>query len=253
MKVIIKDNYCFGGKMKTIKKYDLTDFTYVHKKGFYSFVNKCSYFGITYAYKQFKNIGVLLEILPKIKKLGNLNINYSILPRYLVSNNSSEIEAYLTEWNANYILKEYYTKNMNEGNINLVVNILNNLKQVILTLHQNGIIHGDIHDENIFVNPNTLLVSLIDFDNCAYKKFKMNPDYCTIIVKNYINRYGVNKELDIFLINYLTFKLINNLAGYYEVNNCIINEENKYFKENDDYKNICETLLLEAKNQLINF
>ncbi len=128
----------------------------------------------------------MLEILPKIKKLGNLNINYSILPRYLVSNNSSEIEAYLTEWNANYILKEYYEKNMNEGNINLVVNILNNLKQVILTLHKNGIIHGDIHDENIFVNPNTLLVNIIDFDNCTYKKFKMNPDYCNIYAKNYI-------------------------------------------------------------------
>lgn len=233
--------------MKVIKKDDLKDFEYVNKKGFYSLVDKCSYCNITYAYKKFKNIGVLLEILPKIKKLGNLNINYSILPRYLVSNNNSEIEAYLTEWNFNYILKEYYAKNMNEGNISIIVNILNNLKQIILTLHKNGIIHGDIHDENIFVNPNTLLVSLIDFDNCAYKKFKMNPDYCTTIVKNYINRYGVNKELDIFLINYLTFNLINNLVGYYEVNNCIISKENEYFLENDDYKRICETLLLEAK------
>lgn len=233
--------------MKIIKKDDLENFEYVNKRGFYSKVYRCSYCGITYAYKQFDNIDLFLEISSKIKKLGDLNLNSSILPRYLISSNNSEIEAYLTEWSDDYILKEYYTKNMNEGNISIILNILNNLKQGILTLHKNGIIHGDIHDQNIFVNPNTLLVSIIDFDNCAYKNFKMNPDYCTIIVKNYINRYGINKELDIFLVNYLAFKLINNLAGYDEVNNCLINEENRYFLENDDYKNICETLLLEAK------
>ncbi len=37
--------------MKTIKKDDLEDFEYVNKKGFYAYINKCSYHNITYAYK----------------------------------------------------------------------------------------------------------------------------------------------------------------------------------------------------------
>ncbi len=190
---------------------------------------------------------MMLEFLPKIKTIGNLHIKGSILPAYLVSDNNLEIVFYLTEWGSDYTLNKYYKENMDDGNLNAIAIILNNLKHNILALHRNGIIHGDIHDDNVLVDSNTNTASIIDFDNCAYKNFKMNPDYCTWFASDYINKYGINKELDVFLFNYLTVMLMNKLADYYSTEEYIIHGENKYFKENDDYKNICDTLLLEAK------
>lgn len=114
-------------------------------------------------------------------------------------------------------------------------------------MHNQGIIHGDIHSKNILINPETNLVNIIDFDNCAYKGFNIDKDLCNKKTKKYINKYGVNNELDIFLFNCLTFRLINNLVDNSKISEYILKGENRYFKENDDYKNICDTLLLEAK------
>ncbi len=229
--------------MKVVKKDELKNFEICNNSGYYSRIYKCSYNDRTYAYKDFRNASMMLEICPKIIKLGDFNIKGSILPEYLVVDNNYNPITYLSWWGYDYTLQEY----INEGNINTIVNILNNLKYNILALHKKGIIHGDIHDKNILVNPITCLASIIDFDNCACKRFKMNPEYCTWFAKFYISVYGINNGLDIYLFNYLTFQVMNNLINYTMVKENIIKGRNKYFLENDDYKDICDTMLLQAK------
>lgn len=233
--------------MKEIKTGNLKKFEFFVDNGGYSSIHKCFYDGLLYAYKEFDQKYILLNILEKIKTLGDLNVSGSILPEYLVIADDNSVITYLTKWSESYTLEKYYIQCIDNEKSNILISILNELKQNILILHNKGIIHGDIHSKNVLVNPDTNLVNIIDFDNCAYKNFNIDKTMCNIKAKKYINKYGVNRELDIFLFNCLTFRLINNLVDNSKIREYILNDKNEYFKENDDYKNICETLLLEAK------
>ena len=144
-------------------------------------------------------------------------------------------------------LAKYYQKYDSEENKNTTINLFKLLKNNILNLHNNGIIHGDIHSENVLINLETRVVGIIDFDACSYRNFNLNLEHCNKYTKKYVQKYGVIKELDIFLFNYLTYQIINNSVDYSEVNQLILEGYNKHFKENDDYKNICDTILLNAK------
>ena len=125
------------------------------------------------------------------------------------------------------------------------IEILKSIKENLLSLHQAKIIHGDIHFGNILVDIYNLSTYLIDFDNCAFKNFEINTNICSYYARKYINKYGVNEELDNFLFNRLTFEAINNLC-FEEVDDYILNGENKYFESNSIYDDICDTMLLNS-------
>ncbi len=229
--------------MKEIEIAKLQNFEYSVDYGHFSKIHRCFLGGIAYAYKSFDNGYMFYIILEKIKALGDLNISGSILPEYLAIDNNHKPITYLTRWVEHYTLGKYYVEFINNENKDIMIGIIKTLKNHIINLHNHGIIHGDIHTGNIWVNLETLMPSIGDFDNSSYNNFEINKKWCSREAASYINRYGVNKELDIFLFNLLTFEIIIKLEGL-NVNEPFLEEFDRCFELNDDYKNICDTMVL---------
>ena len=111
-------------------------------------------------------------------------------------------------------------------------------------MHENGIIHADLIGSNIMVS-NLGLPCIIDFDNASYQNHKTCIyDVCDLS-QSFIKQYGVEKEMDIFLFNILTFAIINE-CEFYLCRRNIFNENFGYFN-NGDAKKICDSLFLEDK------
>lgn len=227
--------------MKQIFESELLKFEESLRVGSCADIFKCYYNGNIYAYKKFHVPDDLLNNLHRIKNLSQLKINGSLLPIYLVSDKDN-LTAYLTKWGSDASLDQI----IDNVKYDIKLEILKNLKNNLLELHNHNIIHGDIHFGNVLVDINNNSTHIIDFDNCAYDNFKINNNICSLVAQTYIKKYGINKELDIFLFNRLAFEIINNL-GYNEVDNYILNGSNYYFKSCKEYYEICDTMLLNRK------
>ena len=226
--------------MQIIEEKELLNFVCYNFTDSNSTIFQCDYAGKLYAYKLFQNQDYLLDIIDKINLLGDLKIEGCLLPEYFVSSNGN-IRSYLTKWGGEYPLYTIIGEVRNE----IKIEILKGIKENLLSLHKAKIIHGDIHFGNILVDIYNLSTYLIDFDNCAVNNFEINTNICSYYAREYIKKYGVNEGLDNFLFNRLTFEAINDLC-FEEVDNYILNGENKYFESNSIYNDICDTMLLNS-------
>lgn len=64
--------------------------------------------------------------------------------------------------------------------------IMQQITDLINTLHRNGIFHGDLNEENVVLNRNTMTVKLIDFDS-SRKISSITQDY----IDDYNKAFGI--------------------------------------------------------------
>lgn len=219
-------------------------------KGSNATIQKCEYEENLYIYKEFYNKNYLKKNISKINTLNKINLNCGIFPAYLVYDElNSEYSGYLTEYvkyNNALILKK---------NTDKITRLLK-IKESIIKLHKEGIIHGDLHFGNILVDLNTYDNKIIDFDNCSYKRYKTKISYANDYAVEYIKHYGINQGLDIFLFNIMTYCILNNNLSYYLVRRDIYNKQYGVF-DNQKCRKICDSFFLEdncyCKEYLIDY
>ncbi len=208
-------------------------------KSSFALVKKCEYDNNLYIYKKFSNVIYFKKIVPKFEKIFNLNSNSIILPKILVYDNTlEEYNAYLTDYCD-------YENGLLLKTIDNKIERLFEIKNNIDNMHNIGIIHGDLHFGNILINKDYISSKIIDFDNCAYEKFKINKSLTNDYTKEYIQKYGINKGLDIFLFNIMTYCVLNS-SPYFQTRIRINNGMYGIFNTASG-KKICDNLLLENK------
>lgn len=111
-------------------------------------------------------------------------------------------------------------------------------------MHNEGIIHSDISPSNILSK--NLTSSIIDFDNSSYKGYETNIKHTNDYCLEFIEKYGIKPELDIYMFNLLTYSLMNEEDRYFMVRNNIYLNKYGYFDNNDGIK-ICKSLFLDDK------
>ena len=107
-----------------------------------------------------------------------------------------------------------------------------------------GVIHTDIRMENVLTDGSMYFFS--DFDNCNFKKYTTNIKYTSPFTKNYVNKYGFNKDLDIYLFNLMTYAILNGVSMS-KITDIIGKEKNYGIFNNNDSILVCKSLLLEDR------
>ncbi len=208
-----------------------------YQSGSYAIIKTCYYNDKKYAYKEFKQNDYLNGKIKKLNLLSQIDIPNLIIPRFWVMKKDMLRQSYLT----NFCESKDIDFLKYENNINKL-RIIKSVKNLIILMHQEGIIHADLNPSNILYDNEKS--SIIDFDISSYKGYKTNileaNDYC----QEFIKKYGIRPELDIFMFNLLTYYLIED-CEYYLVRNNI--DKNKYgVFDNIDGRKICNSLFLDG-------
>lgn len=208
------------------------------KSGFFGGIRRCTLDGKKYVCKTFYNDKYLEEKKEKLNLLSEIKQAELYVPKFWVKNDGN-IKRYLCEYIEG--LELYYLKS---EHLEKTIKIIKNAKDIIQLMHQEGIIHSDLSILNIMYKANNKSV-ILDFDNSTYKGFLTNIEHARDSSKQYIKKFGINQELDIFNFNLLTFEIINQL------NPTSVLEEIKskrygLFDDQDSIK-ICNSLLLDDK------
>lgn len=207
-------------------------------KGTYGTVRKCVFNGKTYALKEFEDPFYLVGKRRMLEAINEVQNKSLFVPKFWVKKDE-ETSRYLTDFCDGKDVDAYAQYPIKEK-----INLLKQIKNIIVTMHENGIIHADLIGSNIMVS-NLGLPCIIDFDNASYQNHKTCIyDVCDLS-QSFIKQYGVEKEMDIFLFNILTFAIINE-CEFYLCRRNIFNENFGYFN-NGDAKKICDSLFLEDK------
>lgn len=190
-------------------------------------VYKCDYKDYFYAYKVFKDVDYKSLITNKLDCLcefyGDANC---VFPYKLIYKRSDSMffDGYIMDFLYNY----------DELCINNLVNVnkkelLIKARTIIEKLHNEyKFIHGDIRPANFMYNQYLKDLQLIDFDNSISIDRKCNVDltFYDEFAYDYMEKIGIEKELDMFLFNLLTYSIINNIP----FDNSLENIESNNFK-----------------------
>ena len=220
---------------------DYEDLDFIDKdaynNGSYGEIKRCILDGKKYVCKSFFNEEYLNGKKRKLNLLGDIDKPGLYVPKFWVKKQESK-NMYLTEYfsgnNGEFLCDEPYK---------IKIEKIKNIKQLMLSMHQEGIIHADLIPSNILYFKDDC--AIIDFDNSSYKNYKTNINHTNDYSKEFITKYGLTPEIDIFLFNLLTYYWLNELNNFYMVRNKI--RSNNYGVFNDSYeRKICNSLLLES-------
>ncbi len=203
--------------------------------GSFGKIYKCEYMGNIYAYKEFESSSFLCNRKRKLENISNIKEDFLITPYYWIKKDGEKL-GYLTKLlNGKDIISIQFL------GIDYKIDIINKIKNQIQLMHKYELIHADISSSNIILEND--IPYIIDFDNSSYNKYYTNIYDSSDMAQEFIRKYGICKELDIFMFNLLTFELINN-CNYNLIRKNIILKNFGNF-DNIDSKDICETFFLD--------
>ena len=224
--------------MQTIDLYDLNfdrEFNKAHSlSGSFGKIYKCEFDGKVYALKDFFDGKYLDGKIRKLNELSKINEPFLNTPKYWVKNGKRKL--YLTEFVTGKGFYDVQSLSLKEK-----IKLLNDLKEKIIIMHSYGIIHGDLINTNILYNNESS--TIIDFDNSSFGKYSLNAKDTNENSLNFIEKYGIKKEMDIHLFNILAFSIINDTS--YPITN-ILRQNYGHFSDNEA-KKICNSALLLEK------
>jgi tRNA A-37 threonylcarbamoyl transferase component Bud32 len=167
------------------------------------------FYGIIYSdelkqniYKKYKNNDIFLYIQNNFQLFNQLPINDTIIkPLYLDNYTKTIVYKYQDSITLLEYLENMYNK-LNITNLYLEINkILTTLNNIVNNLHNNNLIHGDLHLKNILINIKSLNLYLIDFDN--YICYVKNDNYLytngLYYQNNNNNPYTIENEKNVLL------------------------------------------------------
>lgn len=136
------------------------------------------------------------------ERLSHIHNKKLILPQILVSEHG-KIVAYLTR--LSHFSPIFYLQNLS---LKKKIDILNQAKKAIISMHQSHIIHCDLHTANIMYKGGK--VEIIDFDSCVYGS--NTPESLNKYAKNYLKINDISPSLDIFIFNISTISFLYNIS-----------------------------------------
>ena len=153
-----KNNPCLKDGFKIIRKLGNGEYGLVHlvEKNKKKYAMK----KINIAYNNWSTIGEQLKSIKNeikvLKKISNLGISPKLYDYYLCKDKNQFSIYLIMEYINGITLRKFLEENT------LTKNIENKIKNVFDKLHNNGILHGDVHDENIMITEKKR-VYIIDF------------------------------------------------------------------------------------------
>jgi len=200
-------------------------------------IYRCKFNDFEFIYKEYNDSNDFLtcDFIDKIDLIKSIKLEFSKLPILLVCDKEKP---------KGFLLKELEDIDYSFSNVSTKINVLKKAKEAILELHKNNVIHGDIHISNVILSNKE--INLIDFDNSSYKEFIPKKDWYSDNAIKFINKYGLNKDLDIYLFNLLTFSLLNK-EFYFPTMLYKIGCSCYGVFDNKEAIKICRSLLLEDK------
>lgn len=219
-------------------KIDIKNLEIMDKIGFggFSINKKCIYENKEYSLKIFDEPNKVFDkdLEEKYFALMNLSLKYSNIPKYIVTKDNINI-GYISELLDDYLISK-------KKSLVKRVEMLKNVKNAILELHENNIIHTDIHSGNIMYSSKDDTCKLIDFDNSCFGKYKSKKSLLDENASEFVNKFGFCNELDIYMFNLLTY---SEIVDYdYRLAKRLIENKHYYVFDSEKMKNICDSLLL---------
>ena len=205
--------------------------------GSFSSVYKCTLDGKTYAYKEFNEPAYLNGKIRKLDLISRINKDYIVSPIFWVDDNRQK-KGYLSDIIDGTDLLFYDKKDLKAK-----IDILKKCKTALVNMNDDGIIHSDLSKINIMIE--NAKIKFIDFDNCTFKNYYTKLKDTNDFVGEYIRRYGINRELDTYTFNLLTYSVINNISVF-KSRLSILTGNYGLFSENVHAIKICDSLFLDS-------
>lgn len=198
-----------------------------------------NYNGKQYAYKKLDDEKSIYNKIQKLQLFSEIKIPsniYIVKPKAIIYN--KEYNGYLMEYIDNLSLDDLIDINIDDK-----INILKKIKETIIFLNQNDIIHGDLKCNNFLYDG--LYPILIDIDNMWIKDYLYDLE--NFFIKKYNETCGkVDKNLDKFEFNLLTYCFINKISCFKTYKEKIqenISTKNYKFFESQTSKDIINHLI----------
>lgn len=197
-------------------------------EGTASIVYHCTYFDADFAYKEYKTFDEYVRFIkPRLERLSEFyNDNRFVFPyKFIYKNRDDELfQGYVM----NYLYNYEKLSRLNDLEYEEKINILKKARTLLDEFHNTyKHIHTDITPWNFLYNKEMDKVTLIDFDTAVDLKHKDDiNEHFNILAETYCKYNGIDKDLDIFMFNLVTYALLNNENDFYGIIKRII--ENDY-------------------------